>query len=107
MDAAIAKNRALPDWYVNAPQACPEDSFYLREFSLLSTERQFGMGVGPIPYSKVEARAARLQLDSGNTVAFVRAICAMDSWYLRWLADQQEKTQRANSSGSVSNRRNS
>ena len=56
-------------------------------FFLLSTERQIGMGIGPIPWSSIDAYARRFGV--GNRDAFedfTALVVAMDVAYLGHLA---------------------
>lgn len=65
------------------------------EFSLwsafweLSTERQIGMGVGPIPVSRIRRHAPEFGMD---TSSFVRIMRRMDDEYLSHANRQDNKT---------------
>lgn len=88
---AIAKGRDLPQWYVDEPLLLPTSEFFLNAFADLSTERQMGMGLGPIPWSVTQLYAERKQLDPQMTEAFVTVIRTMDAAYLDWHAQEAEK----------------
>lgn len=90
VDAAIAKGRPLPDWYLDQPEIAPGDDFYLRAFNNLGTCRQIGMSVGPIPWDRCIDYAERAGLEPDLIDAFVSVIRAMDAAYLDWL-DKQPK----------------
>lgn len=64
---------------------------YLEQFWDLSTERQVGMAVGPIPLSRAYEAAARLGLDEDNTATLVRAVRELDREYLKHVNKAKEK----------------
>lgn len=94
VDAAIAKGRPLPEWYVDEPLTMPADDFYFTAFDRLSTCRQLGMGLGPIPWDKVIDYAHRCELDDEMTDAFVTIISQMDQAFRGWHDDQAERGRR-------------
>lgn len=67
------------------------DELYLEAFDVLSTERSFGNGVGPIPWSKIIFYGERKGLTYDMIEVFDYVIRAMDRAFLQWHADQQEK----------------
>ena len=54
-------------------------------FTELSTERQVGMGVGPIPHSAIVAYAERMGWGD-DLDAFLACVREMDRTYLEWSA---------------------
>ena len=68
------------------------DHFYLEAFDHLKTERQVGMGLGPIPWSAMLLYASIANLDGPNTRNFVIVIRAMDDAYMEWHDKQNEKS---------------
>jgi len=82
----MAKNRALPEWYLEEPELLPGDEFYLREFRVLGTERVMG---GPIPHSKIISRAFQLGLDTCMINAMAEIIMAMDDASREWSSQQK------------------
>jgi hypothetical protein len=44
------QGRKLPPGYTGEPEILPIAGFYWRAFLALSSERQIGMGLGPIPF---------------------------------------------------------
>lgn len=62
----------------------------LDAFWELSTERQMGMSIGPIPLSQAHAAADRLGLDNENHGAFIHAIREMDRLYLKHVNKKSE-----------------
>ena len=67
------------------------DDFYLRAFENLSSERQFGDALGPIPWSKIVLYGDRKHLDDAMVDVFVYVIRELDTAYLKWQRDQQER----------------
>lgn len=82
----------LPQWFLDDPAYVAGDEFYLRAFWDLSTERDMGMGLGPIPWSSIVAYGERAGLDDVDLVdAFVRIIREMDVGWLKWQEAQAKK----------------
>lgn len=75
--------RQVPDAFFDRPDPLPESHFYWRAFCELSTERQIGMGVGPIPYSKAREYAQRYELNEDEWDFFWEIIQDVDSENLK------------------------
>lgn len=71
--------------------ALPGDEFYMKAFWDLSTERQLGMGVGPIPWSRIFQYGNFYQLDEDLLDPFIQIIREMDNGYLEFQQDKKEK----------------
>ncbi len=69
----------------------PGDGFYVRSFWRLHTERQVGMGPGPIPHGKCEDYARRRGLCEELVDHFCDVMRAMDEAYLGWVEDSRPK----------------
>ena len=67
------------------------DEFYMRAFWELSSERQFGQAIGPIPWSKIVSYGERQGLDNTMLKVFEHVIRELDEQYLRWQRDQQQR----------------
>lgn len=67
------------------------DDFYMRAFWQLSTERQFGQVIGPIPWSKIISYGERESLDYYMCSVFVHVVRELDECYLKWTRDKQER----------------
>lgn len=67
------------------------DDFYLRAFWELSSERQFGHAIGPIPWSKIVQYGERRKLDDAMMLVFEHVMRILDEAYLRWQRDDQER----------------
>lgn len=75
--------RDLPAGYLRRPEVEPEGIPYWDAFWELSTDRQVGMGTGPIPFSALDRYADRFGLSAPDDFDRFRAIVrAMDDAYL-------------------------
>lgn len=70
----IERGREPPAAYYDRPEVLPCHEFYWVAFCDLVTERSIGMGVGPIPRSKVIAYAERADLGGEDAVEFFWAV---------------------------------
>lgn len=96
MKSGFEKGRPLPAWYLAEPDVPPVGNEYLHWFWELWSERHQGFGVGPIPLSKIREHGEFLGLDRDNLEVFSVVIRTLDSAYLQWTRNEQEKK---NSSG--------
>ncbi len=76
----------------------PGEQFYMAAFWRLGTTRQMGMSLGPIPYDKTLDYALRQGLDLEMQDALWRIMTVMDSAYLEWVSDENEKRRKQRSS---------
>jgi hypothetical protein len=66
--------------------------FYLRAFWYLSSCRQLGQSIGPIPSDKSEWYAVcKAGLDPAMAEAFMYVMVQMDAAYLEWIEEENEK----------------
>lgn len=77
----------LPDAIANAPELDEDLLFYFDAYLELSSERQIGMGIGPIPISSLWAYCDRLValnvgFDSEDIYRFEKIIKGLDYIYL-------------------------
>jgi hypothetical protein len=81
----------VPQWALEEPETPPMASFYIRAFWELSTERQIGLAIGPIPVSKIRECAQ----DRGvrDVAEFLAIIQALDRAYLQWVSEQRKQKQ--------------
>lgn len=80
-----------PQWYLDEPE-CPEGvEFYFRAFWALSTERQIGTAMGPIPESRIEKYSRKRGLDPEVRQIFIRCIRMMDSAFMEWNSEEAAK----------------
>ncbi len=65
----------------------------LAAFWKLSTCRNMGMGVGPIPWTAIDSWAVRHGYDSDEIEyeTFIFLICEMDSVFLEYVKEENEK----------------
>lgn len=92
IEASIRKGRSLPEWYLDEPEIIPADAFYLKAFYDLSTCRQAGMGLGPIPWRDIKEYALFYKLDDDIIEAFVDIIMDMDRAYLEMKSEELENS---------------
>lgn len=86
----VRRGVKAPDWYDDCPPLAPGHEFYLNAFNRLTTDRQIGQGVGPIPHSKIEEYGEKRGLDSAMMLTFETVIRAMDRRYLKWVEREAE-----------------
>lgn len=67
------------------------DDFWLSAFWELSTERQFGHVIGPIPNSKVADYGFRRGLSPGMIRVLETVIRELDEHWLKWQRDEQRR----------------
>ena len=79
----------LPDWYENRPPLIRGDEFYMRAFWELSSCRQFGEAIGPIPWHRIAQYGSRKQLGSGMMGVFETVIRELDEAYLSQQREEQ------------------
>jgi hypothetical protein len=67
------------------PEVPAEMRFYLDAFWTLSTDRTYGMGIGPIPWSAVDRYAQRLGIadDEVEYTDFVQILQLLDIAFLK------------------------
>ena len=81
--AAQPDNKWLQDRIANSPLITePYHSFLFDAFWELSTERQIGMSLGPIPVTAMMSHADLYDLTKPETLAFIKVMRAMDNLYL-------------------------
>lgn len=83
----------LPDWWGKRPPAVRGDDFYIQAFWELSSCRDFGQFVGPIPWDKIVMYGERKGLDSAMIDVLEVVVRELDEVYLRDLREQRRKEQ--------------
>jgi hypothetical protein len=81
----------LPDWWDKKPPEVRGDDLYIHAFWELSSCRNFGMGVGPIPWHFIVMYGERKGLDSRMMGVFVYVIRSLDEVYLKDLNESQKQ----------------
>jgi len=94
-----ARGQPIPKFLVPPPLVTPEDQFYLSGFWELSTCRQFGFGIGPIPWGEVIRFAQFAGLDDHLTGVFLRTIRAMDTVYMEWWSKKNKSKEGSGNKG--------
>ncbi len=84
-DRMVEQGREPPKEYYERPEIAPHLIEIWASFSELSTERQFGMTIGPIPVSKIKQYAAEeMDLEGDEANRFCTLIARMDGEYLSY-----------------------
>jgi hypothetical protein len=83
---------------VNQPRIIFGTQHFLRLFWELSSERQFGMGVGPIPISKVREVARENRYDEESLELLLIVIKTLDAAYMKWMRDRVDTNRRLRNS---------
>lgn len=91
IESRLAKKQPLPEWAAEEPILSPGDEVFLRAFYNLTTCRQIGMSIGPIPWTDIYKYALFLELDKDLIDPFIQIIREMDSGWLNWQHDEQER----------------
>jgi hypothetical protein len=94
----------LPAWFLNEPETVPGDEFYIKAFFHLSSTRDFGFSMGPIPWTAILRYGEYYGLDRLRMDAFFRIIRSLDEFYTEHLKEEQKK--RRESTDAVQHRRN-
>lgn len=81
----------VPDWWHKKPPEVRGDDLYLTAFWELSSCRNFGMGIGPIPWDVMVLYGERKGLDAGMLDVFVYVLRALDEVYLKDLNERQKQ----------------
>lgn len=92
MEQLEAKGAPLPEWYREEPEISEEALFYITAFWELSSCRDFGYSIGPIPWTAIISYAREVGLDSSMRPVFSAVIRELDEAYLRWQRDEAKKT---------------
>lgn len=87
----------LPDWWGKRPSSIRGDDFYVAAFWELSSCRDFGQFVGPIPWDKIVMYGERKGLDAVMIDVLEVVIRELDEVYLHDLREQRRKEQDQNS----------
>lgn len=82
VEAAEAKGRDLPDWFLEEPMVMENETFYLSAYYDLFTCR-FYEG-GGIPWDKIKDYAENyLELESNHIEVFIEMIYVLDAEYMK------------------------
>ena len=92
----MERGAPTPGWLEEQPQQESGDGFYLQSFWELSTERQLGFTVGPIPESAIRMYGGAHHLSPVMMVVFKAVIRSMDSTYRDWAESERKKAQKGN-----------
>lgn len=79
---AFLANAPMPGKIANAPSLELGLDLYLSAFFDLESDRQIGMGIGPIPWNVVNEYAKTYHFDDEQSTKLFRYVKAMDVVYL-------------------------
>lgn len=85
------RGQPLPESFLNAPSLYFGLNEYYSAFWRLHTDRQIGMGIGPIPWASIERYADRENMDDEELERFEVLIRAMDNVYLEHANKPKDK----------------
>lgn len=88
---AMRAGAPLPDRIANAPELIEGLELYFQAFLDLDGERDTGMGIGSIPWSKVKEYANFYDFDDEQTEDLFFFIKRMDSAYIKRQNAKQKK----------------
>ena len=97
----MERGAPTPAWLDEQPSSQASDSFYMQAFWDLSTERQLGFTVGPIPESAIQRYYGVKGMSPAMMVLFKTVIRAMDQTYRDWAESERKKAQKKNDSRGV------
>lgn len=87
-----------PAQFYEQPDINPQWSFYWQAFHDLSSERQIGMAIGPIPRSAIKNYADEFSIVGDRFDSFERIIRSVDAEYLK-LAQPKKPDEKGTSAG--------
>jgi hypothetical protein len=85
----IERGMEPPTWFVERPEIEPHLQFHWEAFHELSTERQIGMAMGPIPRSAIKAYADEFAMTGDEFDEFNRIIRAVDNEYMGMIHEKK------------------
>lgn len=88
----IYSGEKLPDFIRDEPELMPGLEFYLKAFWDLSTCRQMGMGLGPIPWLSIHEYGKLTCNTEESYEDFQFHIRQLDSAYLNWASEKNKVT---------------
>lgn len=88
MERETAAGRDVPA-FLKRPDLEPGLDFYMVAFNELSTCRQMGMSVGPIPWDAVQAYADSFGLDDETADTLLRMVRALDAAFLAHVREKK------------------
>ena len=74
----------IPASLLDEPQLLPGLVLYYEAFWELSSDRQSGFGIGPIPYTSIMMYCRDWDMDDDMTVTFRALIRKMDAHFIKW-----------------------
>ena len=83
-------NDPIPEKFKNVPDLIPGLSLYFNAFFDLTTNRQLGMSLGPIPFNSIIQYGEYYQFNSDEMFDLIYFIREMDNAYLDYANSRSE-----------------
>lgn len=100
-DLAKINKASLPDSILNKPTLLPGLDFIWRAFWELSTDRNYGMSEGPIPWTAMNQWAMRYGIHGDEFNRFVILIKNVDMVYIEKRGADQKRKMNKNKGGKI------
>lgn len=84
------RGAALPEWYFDRPALPETGPFFIQAFDDLATCRQFGFGIGPIPWRDVVLYGRFHGFEGESLQLFVDVIRELDKLYLARIEEERK-----------------
>jgi len=90
IEQAMKSGQPIPSRIENAPSIMPGLELYYIGFMELTSSRQMGWSIGPIPWLAIEQYCVMKGLDEEQQEAMHHHIIAMDTVYMKYQAKKQK-----------------
>ena len=90
---------AIPQSLLDEPELMPGLHMIYNGFWNISTDRQVGMSLGPLPHTAIREYAKEYNLPEEDADDFRRLVRAMDGFYLSWIDKKREIDKKAAKKG--------
>lgn len=87
---AVRHGQPIPNRILEAPELVPGLQLYLDAFYELDSERSYGFGAGPIPYTIILSYATTYELDAEQTEDLIYFVRRMDAAHLERMAEKNK-----------------
>lgn len=91
IEAAIRRRQPLPDAIADAPELYAGLEVYYEAFIELSTCRDHGMGIGPIPWTAVDRYAERHGFRGDGFSYLLKMVRAMDDAFIKHMKQKEKE----------------
>jgi hypothetical protein len=91
VEAAIEKGRELPEWYLDNPEVPDDWLNFLHIFNDLSSCRQIGMTLGPIPWDAILRYCQYKEYDEETTSLVMTVMKHLDMTFMDYQKKENAK----------------